>query len=945
MKSFLIYLLLTGWSIMAWAEPPSIHIEPSDRADGDFLEGQLIFKIKPEFAAEAKTYQIDHPLFKSWGSRYQSKGLKKIFPAHQPPAQKYNQRGESLVDLSGIYQLEISEGQGLWEAIDALYATGLVEYAEPKVLPGLLYVPDDPMIGSQYSLQRIQAFDAWDVSKGDSTVVIAIVDTGNDRFHPDLINAIAYNYNDTINGEDSDNDGFADNFYGWDLAMNSNDPQYYYSGHGVHVAGIAAASPDNGTGIAGTGYHSRFMTVKVDDELGRLTMSYEGIVYAADRGASVINCSWGSTSGAGRYGQDIVNYATFNRNALVVAAAGNDNNQIPFYPATYDNVLSVAATNSSDLKWSGSTYNVFVDLCAPGTTILSTFVNATYITSSGTSMASPAVAGAAAILRHHFPDYSARQIGAQLKVTTDNIDTLAGNESYAGMMGTGRLNMYRALTETGHSYVELLDHLQNTESFGGYQGGENVPLASRFENLLAASDNVTARLTSLSDWVMVQNPEISLGNMETGEINTNEAEPFLLQLQLGMPLNHRVYFMMEFFNAVGDYAGRQFFSLLFNVDFINLRVNQLSTTITSRGTLGFNYPIYSQGLGFIYRNGPNRIRAAGFMAGLNTNKVVDNLYGAASGTFNQFLVPVQPAELLEEPQVADVEVEGSFNDSGAGLSTIGLEVNYRLLAWENAPRDKFLIIEYQLINQSDQDLSNFYAGFFANWLNNDPKNHRAAFDPDNRMGYAFSAEGGHYSGISLLTEGEMRHYAFDNKGANGSINLSDGFTHFEKYNALRTNRNTAGTFDTDNEISTLVSSGPNYLSASDTLLVAFAILAGDHLIDLQASAEAAYNWYHGLDQVGIPPVFSSIANQQIRRVYPNPFREGFTMELLPEFSGEAGVSLLNLEGRRVWQQRIHIEAGRLQEFSFNLPYLEPGSYVLQLEHKMQKEQLILIRLE
>ncbi|MEE4177895.1 MAG: S8 family peptidase [Bacteroides sp.] len=944
-KSFLICFLLAGWFLPAWSGPPSILIEKRDRAEGDYLEGQMIFKIKPELAAVAKTHQIDHPLFKSWATRYQATGLKKIFPTHQPPAQKYNQRGEPLTDLSRIYHLELGDGQGLWEAIDALYATGLVEYAEPKVLPSLLYVPDDPMIGSQYSLERIKAFDAWDISKGDTTVVIAIVDTGNDRFHPDLINAIAYNYNDTINGEDSDNDGFVDNFYGWDLALNNNDPQYSYSGHGVHVAGIAAASADNGTGIAGTGYHSRFMTVKIDDELGRLIMSYEGIVYAADRGASVINCSWGGTSGAGQYGQDIVNYATFNRDALVVAAAGNDNNQIPFYPATYENVLSVAATNSSDLKWSGSSYNVFVDLSAPGATILSTFVNATYITSSGTSMATPAVAGAAAILRHHFPDYSARQIGAQLKVTADNIDTLAGNESYAGLLGRGRLNMYRALTETGHSYVELLGPLQDPESYGEYQGGQNATLASRFENLLAPSGNISARLTSLSNWVVVQNPEISLGAMETGEIIANEAEPFLLQLQLGMPLNQRVFFMVEFFNAEGDYAGRQFFSLLFNVDFINLRVNQLSTTITSRGTLGFNYPSYSQGLGFVYRNGLNRIRAAGFMAGLNTNKVVDNLYGAASGTFNQFLVTVQAAELLEDPQEADVEVEGSFNDSDGGLSTIGLDVNYHLLAWQEAPRDKFLIIEYQLINQSGQDLSNFYAGFFANWLNNDPKNHRAAFDPVNRMGYAFSAEGGHYSGVSLLTEGEMRHYAFDNKGANGSINLSDGFTNFEKYNALRTNRNTAGIFDTDNEVSTLVSSGPHYLSAGDTLLVAFAILAGDHLMDLQASAEAAYDRYHGLDQVGIPSPLVSNSTQQIRRVYPNPFREGFTMELLSDFSGEAGVSLSTLEGRKVWQKKIHTEAGRLQEFRFHLSSLEPGSYVLQLENKLQKEQLILMRLE
>ncbi len=943
---FLIFVFfLQGFA--SWAQPHTrpYFSMPRDITAEDYLEGQVIFKLKEDLAPFAKSNQIDLPEINSFVSRYNAGALRKIFPGHQPPAQKLNQRGEPQIDLSLIYQLEIEDNSHLEEAINALYATGLVEYAEPRYLPQLLYVPDDPMIPQQYNLQRIRAFDAWEISKGDTSVVIAIVDTGNDRFHPDLIKAIAYNYNDTINGEDTDNDGFADNFYGWDLGENNHDPQFNYSGHGVHVAGIAAASADNGTGIAGVGFNSRYMTVKVDDEFGRLTMSYEGIVYAADRGAKVINCSWGSTSGAGQYGRDIVDYATFNRDALVVAAAGNDNNLVPFYPATYERALSVAATNSSDLKWSGSTYNVFVDLAAPGATILSTFVNATYLNSSGTSMAAPAVAGAAAILRHHFPDYSARQIAAQLKVTTDNIDTLSGNQPYAGYLGTGRLNMYRALTETHHSYVLLLNHLEDNESFGQFQAGQTAFLASRFENLLAPSENISARLTSLSSQVVVQNSEISLGAMETGQILSNEADPFVLQIQHTISPSQEVYFMIEFFNADGNYAGRQFFSLIFNTDFVNLRVNKLQTTLTSRGTMGFNYPNYSQGLGLVYRSGRNMIRAAGLMAGLNTNKVVDNLYGATSGAFNQFFVPVQNIAFDQEPGLANVELTGGFTDGNAGLSEIGLKMDYRAFLWEDAPGDKFLIVEYHLINQGAQALSNFYAGFYADWLSADPKNHRAAFDASNRMGYAYSMEGGHYSGISLLTPGEMRHYAFDNKGASGSINLSDGFTNFEKYNALRTNRNTAGVFDTDNDISTLVSSGPHYLAAADTLVVTFAILAGDHLIDLRASAETAYNRYHGLDQVSTGNLPENQRNQQIRRAYPNPFTEHLFLELIPQTTEALRLSLLDSNGRPIWQKNIQGQAGQPQELRLNFPSLEPGSYLLQLEGKSSKESIKLLRIE
>ncbi|MBW6496908.1 MAG: S8 family peptidase [Bacteroidales bacterium] len=943
---FLVFVfLLQGFAL--WAQPHAMPFfsMPRGITPEDYQEGQIIFKLKEDLAPFAKSTQIDLPDIQSFKSNYQAEGLRKIFPRHQPPAQKFNRQGEPQIDLSLIYQLEIQDNHRLEEAINALYATGLVEYAEPRYLPRLLFVPNDPMIPQQYNLQRIQAFDAWEISRGDTSVVIAIVDTGNDRFHPDLIDAIAYNYNDTINGEDSDNDGFVDNFYGWDLGENNNDPQFNYSGHGVHVAGIAAASANNGTGIAGVGFHSRYMTVKVDDEFGRLTMSYEGIVYAADRGAKVINCSWGSTTGAGQFGRDIVDYATFNRDALVVAAAGNDNNLVPFYPATYERALSVAATNSSDLKWSGSTYNVFVDLAAPGATILSTFVNATYLNSSGTSMAAPAVAGAAAILRHHFPEYSARQIAAQLKVTTDNIDTLAGNETYAGYLGTGRLNMYRALTETHHSYVLLLDHLQDNESFGQYQAGANVFLASRFQNLLAASENISARLTSLSPMVTVQNPEISLGAMETGQIINNEADPFVLQLHQAVPASWEVYFMIEFFNANGDYAGRQFFNLVFNTDFVNLRVNKLQTTLTSRGTMGFNYPNYSQGLGLVYRSSRNMIRAAGLMAGLNTNKVVDNLYGATSGTFNQYFVPLQKIAFDQEPELADTELTGSFFDGNAGLSEIGLKMDYRAMLWEDAPGDKFLILEYHLVNQGSQALSNFYAGFFADWLSADPKNHRAAFDASTRMGYAYSVEGGNYSGISLLTPGEMRHYAFDNKGASGSINLSDGFTNFEKYNALRTNRNTAGVFDTENDISTLVSSGPHYLAAADTLVVAFAILAGDHLIDLRTSAETAYNRYHGLDQVSAGDLLGTQANRQIRRVYPNPFTEDLILEFVPQTTETFRFWLLDINGRPVWSKSIQGQAGQFKELRLNFPKLGPGSYLLQLQGQNALENIKLLRIE
>ncbi|HSV75693.1 MAG TPA: S8 family serine peptidase [Bacteroidales bacterium] len=913
---------------------------PEGITAGQYDPRQIVFRLRPEQAPFAKTQQIDLPAMHEFIDNFEAGEIRRVFPFHNPPVLKHTRLGEPFVDLSLIYQLTIADDQQLEEAINALYATGLVVYAEPRFIPELFYVPNDTLAPSQYHLPRIMAFEGWSVSKGDTSVVIAIVDTGTNRFHPDLKNAIAFNFNDPINGIDCDNDGFIDNFYGWDLGENRADPQFNRSPHGVHVGGIAAASTNNITGIAGVGFNSRFMPVKVDDSLGRMIMAYEGIVYAADRGAKVINCSWGSTVGPGQFALDIINYATFNRDALVVAAAGNNNNQVPFFPASFSPVLSVAATNSEDVKWVGSTFNRFVDISAPGQAILSTFTNPRYIAASGTSFAAPIVAGAAAILRHHFPHYSARQIAAQLKVTTDSIYHLSGNISFAGMLGTGRLNLHRALTETHHSYVDLLDHITEPDAFAYARPGNRILLTSRFQNLLAPA-NITARLTSLSNHITISNQEVFLGALQTGQMVINDFSPFILDLSGEIPVNHQAMFAIEFFDSHGNYAGGEVFELVFNNDFVNLRVNLLTTTLTSRGTIGFNYPNYNQGLGLLYRNGRNLINAAGLKIGLNENQVVDNLYGETQNTFNQHFIPLQIASLVQNPFQADVEADGSFTDGGAGQNAIGLTVNYKAYVWRQAPHDKFIILEYHITNDTTYSFSNLHIGFFADWILSNPQNHRAAFDASTRMGYAFSAAGGHYKGISLLSTGQLNHYAFDNPGTDGSIHISDGFSIAEKYQALSTNRASAGVGLQTNDISTLVSSGPHSLAPTQTIVVAFAVLAGDHLADLQNSARAAQAWYQGLSQTFVKDPIKTLVERQIIRVFPNPMDSYFQIEILPNSTGEAQLSIVDLKGRVRWRQSLYMESGRGIQSEFSLPKLEPGTYLLRLDTKRHSEVLII----
>ncbi|MFM2190100.1 MAG: hypothetical protein RL491_486, partial [Bacteroidota bacterium] len=389
-----------------------------DRFKPSFEQGKLILKMKPAARSACRYNSIDDARIQSIFQSIGVSSLVKKFPNHTTPAIDADGKGIKLVDLSLIYELTFSNSLPIEKTLKLLTSSGLVEYAEPKYIQQLLYQPNDPDTASQYYLTLIRAYQAWDLNKGDTNMVVGVTDTGTDLDHPDLAAGIKYNYADPINGVDDDSDGYIDNFMGWDVGSNDNDPSVDVV-HGSFVSGLAGAATDNAVGMAGPGFKVKYLPVKISNN-GVLNAAYEGIVYAADMGCQVINCSWGSFASS-QYGQDIVDYATFNKNSLVVAAAGNANNDALFYPASYKNVLSVTGTNNTDTKWSNSSYGTGIDLCAPGEAVYSTIFDNNYSLSSGTSFASPIVAAAAALVKTQFPNYSPGQLGEQLRATADNI--------------------------------------------------------------------------------------------------------------------------------------------------------------------------------------------------------------------------------------------------------------------------------------------------------------------------------------------------------------------------------------------------------------------------------------------------------------------------------------------------------------------------------------------
>lgn len=335
--------------------------------------------------------------------------------------------GEVRETIPGIGVQVVTVPQDeVMQKVRAYSSNPMVAYAEPNYLAQADGSPDDPYFSQEWGLTKVDAPGAWGITTGNANISIAILDTGIDVSHPDLATKVLSNIDFT--GSTTVNDIY---------------------GHGTHVAGIAAASTNNGIGVAGLGYNSTLINVKVlgDNGYGYYSWIAQGIIWAADNGAKVINLSLGGSSASSTL-EAAVNYA-WSRGAVIVAAAGNNGSSSPFYPAYYAKVIAVAATDSSDSLASWSDRGDWVDVAAPGVSIYSTLINNGYGYKSGTSMASPHVAGLAALVFTVVADSNGD--GLLNDEVRSRIQATCANIGISGI-GSGRINAYRAVqtaTTTG----------------------------------------------------------------------------------------------------------------------------------------------------------------------------------------------------------------------------------------------------------------------------------------------------------------------------------------------------------------------------------------------------------------------------------------------------------------------------------------------------------------
>ncbi|MDP3581696.1 MAG: S8 family serine peptidase, partial [Ignavibacteria bacterium] len=741
------------------------------KGDACYLSNTLIVKFKEGASPQTSAQSLQKKGF----APFTVTEATKLFPEESVLKKGTN-------TLGNIYLLKYSSTEDPVELAKKFSKNKDVEYAEPKYVHRVTVVPNDSIFltGQQINLSRVSATQAWDVTKGDSSVLIAIVDTGVDWAHPDLAANILKDNTGKVIGKDFGGlNGTPD-----DDPSEDKSPTGQLAYHGTHVAGIASAVTDNKIGIASIGYNCTIFPVKTSRSDRRDANGYpfvyygfEGIKYAADKGAKVINCSWGSSSFS-NYEQEVIDYAVL-KGSLIVASAGNENTNAPFYPASYKGVLSVVWGEIDDRRYLGATYGINTDVLAPGTSILSTYptyTNIPYRTLSGSSMAAPLVSGIAGLVASKFPNYPAMQIGEQVRVTTDDIYSNGVNpDSIKYLAGKGRANAYRAVSEKNAISVRATD-IKFTEMSGSnfnglFETGESVNVSISVTNYLAQASNIQITNECSDPAILLLQTSANIPSMQTMQTVDNAAS-FSFKIASTALYNHTVNILLKF--SSGSYNDYQWINVRVNPTYDTHNANKIVMSITSKGSLGFNdYPTNTDGQGFRYDNGDNLMFEGAFMYGTSEANVMDAARGiqVQSKDF-QMITPIK----LITAQNGDQSSTTAFNDNGAGNSALGIETRQSSFAFANSPNDKYVIIVSDLYNKTQNEINNLYVGYFFDWdmPADDPVKDSTAFDAEENFGYAFYKDKivlGTYTGAALISEQNYGYYPINNAATSGDVRL------------------------------------------------------------------------------------------------------------------------------------------------------------------------------
>jgi len=832
------------------------------RENSQYLPNRVIVKLMPQANPSLSKSALGIASIDRILSRTAGASASQLFPTATATMRPDD------VDLSLMYTVSYSSPNDPFSLAEELSKLPEVQYAEPWFiypLARVAFTPNDSLYSQQWSLQKINAPAAWDITKGDSTIVIAIVDSGVEWTHPDLATNIWINPGESgfdgqgqdkrTNGVDDDGNGYVDDWHGWDLVGanyqtfiagttkgdNNPTPTGPNNDHGTHVAGIAAAVTNNRIGVASLASNCRIMPVKAtadndarESGTARILAGYPGIVYAATMGAAIINCSWGGEGGS-QAEQDVIDFAT-QRGSLVVAAAGNNSSETFFSPAYYRNVLSVAAMDQNDKRAWFSNYGDNVDVSAPGVAIWSTLYPHKYAGNdwNGTSMASPLVASLAALVRYRFPAYSNLQVAEQVRVTCNDISR--ANPLYVGRLGRGRIDALSALTVKNLPSVRL-QSFSVSDTLGGNgngfaEPGETVNITCTFKNYLVPT-SVGAVITISTDSPYLTITQGSMSVPLLGTLDTiTTVKPFGVAILAGVPQSYNARIKVTLTD--GSFTDSQYITFLVNPTFATQNVNAIQLTLTNNGRLGFYDSENTLGVGFVF-NGQNHLFEGGLILGTSSTKIVDVVRNEPAPGRDEDFTSTSFFTLKTPGDVSAQDGLTQFSDSAAApANRIGVRVTMHSYAFSNPVDSKYIILQYEIQNATAATISNLIAGVFLDWDLGNYEADYSRYDSTRSLGYCFD------SGIGTFTRREyLGIRALDSASSFRSLVRDDAIlTRSAKWDWISGGFGKSAAGPTD--IHQVISSGPYTIAPGATRRVGFALVAADSsLVELQQNADAA----------------------------------------------------------------------------------------------------------
>lgn len=805
-------------------------------------------------------------------AKYSVSVIKEIFPTH-------NQLriADCTEILTGIYYVKYDSTEDPLKFAEKIKRLPGIIWSEPKYVRQTCYSPSDSLFqsGMQENLAQVYAMKAWDKTKGNKKIVIGIIDTGVDWLHPDMAENIYMENGSLIPGSDLGGlHGIPDDDPSEDIDLGQN-----Y--HGSLIAGIAGAVTDNKIGVASIGHNCSILPVKVTKDDSRLNgkpnviYGFEGIKWAVDHGAKIINCSWGGYPYS-YYEQSVIDYAVA-QGALVVASYGNDSSNTSFYPAAYKGVLSVGWANTGiGVKTinPGANYGENVKVFAPGTDIYSTWQRPAklspgiYSAGSGSSLSAPLVSGLAGLVWSKFPFYTSRQVLERIRVTSDFIDDY-NNNSHRNFLGHGLINAARAVDESISSISVRADsiHFTGSGKYGEIYGpGEEISVKINFTNYLADVNNVTVTLVSTDRYIEILNSTFNTGPMDTLTMISNESNEFKFKVAEDAPDNHTVKLLLEYSDGA-DYYDFQWTAIKITNTFFSLSTNNYTLTITSKGTMGFNdYPTNRIGQGFKYRGSDNLLFEGAFMYGISATQVMNEAR----------ILDRQKTDFVYYAPIKTWSDEDSyigityFSDLGAGTNALGIETSLVSIGHKQGLESSYVRLISNLFNNTDREIKKLYAGYYIDWNlpGNNGQKDTTYFDDINKIAIAYNTNKSStlYTSMALMTsENEFGYCAINNKSTSGPVQLADanGFSDEEKWYGL--SNGVIQTFAGAGDISYVISGGPYDISAGEDIHVEFVLAAGS---SLQQSIDAikACRRRYGIEPEEIKPVVF-----QLFQNYPNPF--------------------------------------------------------------------------